>query len=307
MAASCGVCNLPCDDSGSDVRCSVCDKVFHQKCVKTIDSDTRRLRSWKCMNCQPSPANSSVKSIEATALTKEFLVKVLEDFKKEVFRTFRKELEEVTTSIQFLSNAVDTSNELMANMKKDYDGLKKENQELRETTEQLTSSVSSLQEKVRTLEQYTRKSNIEICGLPSTPGESIHSIVKDVGKALGLEVTEQQVNAAHRVPSFRKDRAPSIVVQFHARSTRDAWIETMKKKKSLFAHEVNPAYPKNTKLYVSEHLSPDNKQFLGKLKQKCRAVGIKFAWCRDGKFYARKAEGDKFLKIVTEDDINSLK
>lgn len=156
--------------------------------------------------------------------------------------------------MQFLSNAVDTSNELMASMKKEYAELKKDNQELHETTQYLASTVSSLQEKVRTLEQYTRKSNVEICGLPATPGESVLGIIKDVGKALGLEVTEHQVNAVHRVPSFLRDRASSIVVQFHARATRDAWIEKMKSKKSLSAQEVNPAYLKDTRIYMSEHL-----------------------------------------------------
>lgn len=41
------------------------------------------------------------------------------------------------------------------------------------------------------------------------------------------------------------------------------------------------------------------------LKKKCKDVGINFAWCRDGKMYARKEEGDKILKIVTNDDIDT--
>lgn len=114
MAAICGVCNLLCNDGGNDLRCSVCDKVFHQKCIKPTESDARRLRSlkdWKCMNCQPSSASGSLKSSDSTALTKYFLFKDLEDFKIDIFgelRAFRKEVEEVTTSLQFLYDAVDT-------------------------------------------------------------------------------------------------------------------------------------------------------------------------------------------------------
>lgn len=55
-------------------------------------------------------------------------------------------------------------------------------------------------------------------------------------------------------------------------------------------------------IYVNEeHLSPDNKL----LKAKCREIGYKYVWVRDGKFYVRKTDGEKVIKIAGPTDIDS--
>ncbi|XP_054290533.1 uncharacterized protein LOC129005608 [Macrosteles quadrilineatus] len=161
--------------------------------------------------------------------------------------------------------------------------------------------------RVRSLEQYTRRSNIEISGIPASPKEDVIKLVKDVGAVIGVSVEESQINAAHRVPSFRSDRAPSLVVQFNARTVRDIWLQKFRENRaSATADKVNSAFPK-TSLFVNEHLSPINKLFLSKLKKKCRDIGYAFVWCREGKFFVRKANGEKCIKIENEADIEKLK
>lgn len=92
-----------------DVVC-VMIKKFFIKSILNPRSHAKRLRclkDWKCMNCQPSSAGNNLKSSDSTALTKQFLLRILEDFKKDIIvelRTFRKEYEEVST--MFLSNAL---------------------------------------------------------------------------------------------------------------------------------------------------------------------------------------------------------
>lgn len=57
--------------------------------------------------------------------------------------------------------------------------LTKENAELRGT-------VHSLEGRIRNLEQHSRRQNIEIDGIPDTPGESVEQIVQDVVNHLAL-------------------------------------------------------------------------------------------------------------------------
>ncbi|KAG8256419.1 hypothetical protein J6590_103150 [Homalodisca vitripennis] len=47
--------------------------------------------------------------------------------------------------------------------------------------------------KVTALEQYTKRTNLEISGIPEAPSENMEEILKDVGKALDVELTEGQV------------------------------------------------------------------------------------------------------------------
>lgn len=314
MSPNCGICELPCvnDESDPSVKCSgACAKSFHSNCVKSDKegTKTRSLRDWKCKECRdPSSVNSSVGSA-TVPLTKDFFMRVLDNLKTDVFgelKSFRTELAELNASAKFISDKLDESSQLWKEVTQELTVIKKENYELQLKNANLSSEVGVLKDKVRSLEQYSRVNNIEISGLPVTAGENVVDLVKDVGTAIGVAVKNGDISATHRVPSFKKERTPSIIVQFLSRSTREAWLRGFREKKEVLAHQVNPAFPKQ-KFYINEHLSPDNKVFLAKLKEKCKEVKYDYAWCRDGKFFVRKAQGEKYKRIDTYEDLNKLK
>lgn len=300
MSSICGVCNDECHKDGSEVMCAgVCESLFHSKCIKG-DLEGKKLRSnrdWKCKGCRSSSNQANV----STSMDNELIRKLTEELS-----SFRLEITELRTSVQFMSDKVDSSNKLMLDIKQEISALRKENEELRIKNQNLTSDVLELKDRVRSLEQYSRRNNLEISGVPETPKEDTISLLKDIAISIGVELDETQINATHRIPSFNKRRPPPIIVQFHQKMIKDTWIKKFKETKSLSAKQVNSTYP-DQRIYISDHLSPENKQFLAKLKAKCREVGYKFAWTRDGKFFARKNEGDRYQKIDTAGDIDKLK
>ncbi|KAG8313832.1 anchor protein 17A, partial [Homalodisca vitripennis] len=137
--------------------------------------------------------------------------------------------------------------------------------------------VGDLRERMRNLEQYSRVNNIEISGVPATRNEDISVLVEDVGAAIGVEVREMDIAAAYLVPSFRKYREPSVIVQFKTRGTKEQWIEKSRQKKNLTARDVNQHFPVQ-QIFINVHLSPENKQSLTRLKQKGRELSYKFVW-----------------------------
>ncbi|XP_046686119.1 uncharacterized protein LOC124371809 [Homalodisca vitripennis] len=193
----------------------------------------------------------------------------MEQFKKDMFdlmRNFNKEISEVKASLEFLSNAVDTSNTTMKSIQSEMSIIMKENSELKKKCNELQSDVDGLKEKIRIFEQYSRRTNIEVSGIPEIPIEDVSKIVKDLGAAIGMAVEDNQVAAAHRILSFKRDRIPSLVVQFQTKMLRDTWIAKFRDNRNLTARNISPAYPAN-KVYVNEHLSPDNKFLLSSLKK----------------------------------------
>lgn len=316
MSVVCGVCNTTCGIDASDVKCGgMCKKLFHGDCVKK-DAEGRKLRSgskdWMCKECKSQSGGDSVKSSSsgtASALTKDFLVKVMDNFKSDMFnelKSVKKEVTDLKESVEFLSSSHDAFNTTMKSIQEELMNLKSENTEIKAQNAELKQVTCDLRERLRALEQYTRRTNIEISGVPETPGENVEHVIRDVGTALGVEVEESQVSAAHRIPSYRRDRPASLVVQFKDRPTRDMWITKFKAKKTLTAKNINPTF-KDQKVYINEHLSPDNKQFLTKLKQKATAIGFKYVWCREGKFYVRKADGERCRRVNTYDELDKLK
>lgn len=304
----CVVCKKECVIT-TDVKCVSCENMVHRKCAESdLGVKTRSGKDWKCKDCKTtSSSHSSAKSESSatSAVSKEFM----EEFKSEVFkelRLFKSEMVELSKSVQFISDKLDASAVLMEEVKNQLSDIKKENNNLKLENVKLSGEVSELRERVRSLEQYSRKNNIEVSGIPSTAGENVLDVVKDLGRALQVEVKETDVSAAHRVPSYNRDRQPSLVVQFQSKITKDLWIANYRKKKNLTAHDVNSCFPGH-RVYVNDHLSPENKQLLSRMKQKSKDLGYSFAWCRDGKFFVRKAAGDPVRRINSFLDIDKLK
>lgn len=151
----------------------------------------------------------------------------------------------------------------------------------------------------------------EVSGIPISPQEGVKLIVKDLGAALGVEVQPSDIAAAHWVPSYTNDRLPAVVAQFHSRDLKEALLvkfwEARTKSSHLTANQVNKVFPQN-RVYVNDQLSPENKQFLAKLKKRCQDIGYVFVWCREGKFCVRKAASENvhYINVSTLVDIDSL-
>ncbi|KAG8289042.1 hypothetical protein J6590_003370 [Homalodisca vitripennis] len=163
MPAICIVCSVTCESDSSEVKCCAnCKRCYHLQCIKD-DVDVKKTRSaskeWLCKECRKSAsATSSISSSASSNLTKEFLIQVLDEFKNEVFgeiQIFRKEVSDIKTSIEFLSDAVDKSSIVMKAIQTDLTAMKKENLELKKQNNMLQSEVDGhsgiSQEKVQEL------------------------------------------------------------------------------------------------------------------------------------------------------------
>lgn len=307
--ATCGECGIRIEEDSNIVKCvGVCERLFHQLCVKDKCKTRTGNKDWKCEDCAKPKKNSSVSSkasITPTAVTKEFLVSTLEAFKNEMFKEFKthsNQMQELTKSVEFLSANIDTANKTLEQVQSQYSKIIEQNQKLVEANAELNGIVNELKDKVRDLEQYSRRTNLEISGIPESRNEDTMTILRDVGTAIGVELQETQVMAVHRVPSFKRGRAPSLVAQFQTKMQRDVWLNNFKKNKDLTARKVNNAFP-DSRVYINEHLSPENKIFLGQLKEKSKQCNVKYVWFKDGKFYLRKADGERCYKVTKIADV----
>lgn len=318
MPVNCSVCSLSCDEPAEIIKCvGVCQNVFHIKCASTKNHDSQLLtrgakKEWQCDGCKPAKDKSSLSSSKSasfsTAVTKEFLVKTFEAFKNEVFEELHKNSKDFTdfrASLDFFSDALDKTNKLMEEVRTSCNELKKENQELRRENLALKNQVTSVEIRMRNLEQYSRRTNIEISGVPETKGEVVGELLQDVAKAVRVDMRHANVVAAHRVPTFNKQRAAPIIVKFVTSEERDMWITAFKEVRPLTADKINPAFNK-VKVFINEHLSPENKKLLSKTKEVAREKGYKYVWSREGKLFVRRENGDRCKKIDSESDLIKL-
>ncbi|XP_046662834.1 uncharacterized protein LOC124355719 [Homalodisca vitripennis] len=148
--------------------------------------------------------------------------------------------------------------------------------------------------------------NIEIDVIPETQREDTYAVLNDVGKAIGVELKKEKVVAAHRVPTFSKKRTPPIVVRFTSYDEKDEWINGFQRVRPLMADKINPNLNSSTRVFVNEHLSPENKQLLSKTKEAAREKNYKYVWNRDGRIFVRRSEGEKCKRIDLSSDLEKL-
>ncbi|KAG8315587.1 hypothetical protein J6590_067501 [Homalodisca vitripennis] len=238
-----------------------------------------------CDVCRLEKESVSSKKSSATVITKDFLISTMNSFKNEVFselQSYSKEFKYFKSSIEIFSGKMDNATELMNKITEEMKSAKEEARLLREENSYLRTAMQDLEMRMRDMDQYSRISNIEMSGVPVSQNEDLESLLCDISKAINVELKEESVEAAHRVPSYNKKRAAPIVVKFKSRRDKETWINGFKATRPLTADKTNPRMPKE-KVFINEHLSPANKQLLSKTKEAARTAATSSSGPRTGR------------------------
>ena len=207
---------------------------------------------------------------------------------------FLRDLKQMVEDVKAIKSTVSKTDEKLDTINSQIAELKFENEGLKSTVKDLISENRVLHSKVNELEQYSRKDNIIINGLPYSNDENIGEMVMLVSNALKVPLFDYDISAVHRLPS-RDDKIPAVIVRLNSRSKKSQLVENSKKMrlhgKSL---NLNPAVP----IYVSEHLTPNSMHILkNALQLKTRGM-ISQAWSRDGKIFIRQKDNEATKRIT---------
>ena len=104
--------------------------------------------------------------------------------------------------VQVLTNAITSS-------------LRGEIRTLREALERKEEKVAELQDHVDSLEQYSRRNNVRISGIPGSTSAVANTgaIVKKVGEAIGVTIPDEMIDQSHPVGKPGK-MGRDVVVKF---------------------------------------------------------------------------------------------
>lgn len=223
--------------------------------------------------------------------------KLMDDLKKFIatqFQDFSKCLNHNEELVKSLTLSLENISTKLQETNQRCDALEKENSVLR-------SNVYDLQSELLELQQYSRRTNIEISGIPESDQEDLSLILSAL---FGNDHVNECVSVVHRVPTSRKDRHKNIVVQFNSKENRDFYLSSYKKCNKN-ANDVNKQFDK-TPIYVNEHLAPKLKRLLFLAKSFKRDHNFKFAWVKDGKVFVKQKEDSRAFRIRSEEDFSSV-
>ena len=176
----------------------------------------------------------------------------------------------------------------------------KTNLKLQQKVEKLENRISELESDLNKKDQYNRRNNIEIQGVPSNIGDdSIKDKVLEMLAEVHIVATKSDIEDCHRL-----GQNVSTIVWFVSRNSVMTFWEKNDFHKNIDKSKLS--FANGTKIYVSENLTPYNQSPTWKCRKLKRAKKIHKIWSMKGVIKIRWLPNEWAYSINNNDDIKYL-
>ena len=137
--------------------------------------------------------------------------------------------------------------------------LQDENQTLKNDLKNTQQRVVKLESELNNLQQYNRRNNIEICGIPKTDEENLEEKVINIAANLGVKIDSRDIEACHRLKKNKKERTPRTIVRFVNRKYCDLLHQRKKNLKHIDTKGKLSQLGIDNDLFINCNLAPYSK------------------------------------------------
>lgn len=312
MSDKCKVCCRNINARNAKAQCTDCQGSFHASCINMTEDDVKFIQSqnevWRCDDCKKKKRESLrlESAIETQGASNEDVIKLLQEMRAESKRQIDhletelgKSVENCHAKIGDLLTKFNEQSEIMKNFEGRFEVVIQENTNLK-------AKVKSLEVRLDEMEQYSRVNCLEINGVPEAENENTYDVVQAVGHSLGIEITEDMVDACHRLGSKQEGRKRGIIVKFTRRDVKEDVLNKRKIKRNFNTHDLNIKNSPAEVVYINESLSPNRRKILNAARALKREKGYTFVWVRNGRVFLRKSEGDPVIVATSIDQVAAL-
>ncbi|KAJ4446140.1 hypothetical protein ANN_12832 [Periplaneta americana] len=191
------------------------------------------------------------------------------------------EVNELRKSVEFMSSKFNSLREELAHTRHELNSTQEEMKRLVKENDHLKQEVSDLQ-------QYTRRDNIMLFGVPEVDEQSTYEVIDQISEVIGSsELVQHDVSIAHRIPS-RPGKMRPIVIRFTKRRSRDEWLQLFRNEAKkddsgpgIATKKVNRELPEG-RITAGDQLTAVTRDLLNKTRDAARLKNYKFVWTRDG-------------------------
>jgi len=182
----------------------------------------------------------------------------------------------VTAIVDKVISAV--TEELQKTMTFDMEAVEENQNKILALEKQVASLDNKCNQKYDDLEQYARRNNVRVFGVPEKDNEDTDNMVLSIfNDQLGVPIGKDDIDRSHRVGVRSEDRPRAIIVKFVSYRRR---AEVFSQKKKL----------KGSGVVVCEDLTVVRRQILSRAKDQ---LGTKNVWTEDGRIVWRDAAGKR--------------
>ena len=193
-------------------------------------------------------------------------------------------------------------NEQISSLKAENDALKSH---VKNLENQIKNNVIEYQTDINRLEQYGRRSNIEIAGIPDEiPLKELEGKVVEILTEIDVQVDDRDIEACHRLPKGRFGKGPArTIVRFVNRKNCE---KIFSKKRNLKNIDKKKLKLGNNNIYINHSLCRDYRRIWNNARKLFNDGKITSFWVSNGTVRIALSEDSPPISILHRSKLEEL-
>ncbi|CAK1580179.1 unnamed protein product [Parnassius mnemosyne] len=318
------------------INCSACRGSYHYACIGLKELDFKKMLpmnkiKWKWPSCKSgkkkdnknspntprlecsSSQSQSMINIDANAIMEHFdgrfsaLQSAIDSLKSDV----NDKLTGLSATVNSWETKMNGFASLIALINEQISDLKEENDKLRQDLDHIRSKVRDISDCNDRNDQWVRRSNIQINGVPEKKGENLLSLVKSLAQKCNFIINiDSDVDFVTRVAvkNDADNKTPKpIILKMHSRYKKDDFLSLLRKLKNCTASDIGiTGAQSGYKIFFNDHLSAKNKHLLKQAKRLAKEKGYVYCWVRNCSIMVRRSDQSPIIHITSERSLNKI-
>lgn len=315
------------------IKCNSCNGTFHYACVGMNETEFKKILpmnkiKWKCPSCKSGKKNSnnspaiprsecssshSIINIDANSIMEHIdtkfdaLQSAIDSLKTDV----NSQLTKLSTKVSEWESKINGLASTMSSFNVQISNLKDENVKLKQELDDLRSNMNDISESNHRNEQWVRRSNIQINGVPEKKNENLLSLVKNLALKCNFTINmDTDIDFVTRV-AVKNDidnKTPKpIILKMQSRYKKDDFLLSLRKLKNCTAGDIGISGTQSTrKIFFNDHLSARNKYLLREAKRLAKEKGYAYCWVKNCTVMVRRSDQSPIIHITSTESLNNI-
>ena len=177
----------------------------------------------------------------------------------------------------------------------------------------LSDKVENISAAIEENQQYSYRYNVKLMGIPDnnsseSASETMNLCLKLFQK-VGVEITRNDIDIAHRVPSRSARLTPQLIIcKFVRRIVKEEIIKACKHICKVTPVDIGlQGQDPMAEAKIFEHLIPGVQKLLAEARKFQLQHGLRYCWVKNFKVYLRETESSRPLLIKSLSDLVNLR
>lgn len=272
--------------------------------VRSLRSNTQGRSSNAYANNQPSHSNNRVRVNDDGE--DDNLSNVIKTFKTQLNVQFE-QMEQLTSSYQFMSDTFDKFQEEITRLSKDGKIMKKQIERLQSNEKELVKRIQFLENATARTRQLDNSNHMIITNAPKIDSAiDLKDFVVQIGNQVQQPIDKSDIIEVYQNENKRFNSYP-IIVKMKTPELKIKCMEFRKAKNTIDIKAIIPNAPDDqAKINFHQLIEKEFSDILKKAKEIGRSKNYKYIWFKDSAVFARKEDNSRVIKIHNESELNKI-